>query len=61
MLHHRQALTFLFLQEAQGQETKLQNHGLILIYIECESHFGSEAYEFPTLIVQYIRDDLEFC
>ena len=55
MLHHCQALTFLFLQEAPGQETKLQNHRLILIYIKCESHFGLEAYEFLILIVQYIR------
>lgn len=43
MLHHSQALTFLFLQEAPGQGTKLQNHRQIIIYIECESHFGSEA------------------
>lgn len=61
MLHHHQALTFLFLQEVPGQEAKLQNHRLILIYIEHESHFGLEVYEFPTLIVEYIRDGLELC
>lgn len=61
MLHHCQALTFLFLQDMLGQETKLQNHRLFLIYIECESHFGSEAYEFPTLVVQYTRDGSELC
>lgn len=48
-------------QEAPGHRTKLQNHRQILIYIECESYFGSEAYEFLTLRVQYIRDDLELC
>lgn len=61
VLYHGQALTFLFLQEVPGQEAKLQNHRLILIYIEHESHFGSEVYEFPTLIVEYIRDGLELC
>lgn len=59
MLHHHQALTFLFLQKVPGQEAKLQNHRLILIYIECESHLGSKAYEFLALTVQYLRNDLE--